>query len=296
MADRKPRLDGLLQKSFRMCVNGVRKQFVVYGHSEEELIEKEQQKRIDIENKLQHPKSTKTLAESRLGAIGRNYNNRRMVIIAYRNPFDIDVRFDDGVIVTNVTYTDFTHGYVRHPDDPEDSFPTILGVGESRLNIQGLRMTITEWVNDKDITVRFDDGTELQHKRYSKFGSGGIQNPNARIITGANIEDVRGANSRLGKSRFNTQGLRMTIIKYRSSRDIDVQFEDGTIVEHKRYSLFEKGYIENPHYKTSFFGSMLIDNLAYIYNDTSNFYCHCTKCICKDIMTISEMRLHICSI
>ena len=182
------------------------------------------------------------------------------------------------------------------PDDPEDSFPTIRGVGESRLNIQGLRMTITEWVNDKDITVRFDDGTELQHKRYSKFGSGGIQNPNARIITGANIEDVRGANSRLGKSRFNTQGLRMTIIKYRSSRDIDVQFEDGTIVEHKRYSLFEKGYIENPHYKTSFFGSMLIDNLAYIYNDTSNFYCHCTKCICKDIMTISEMRLHICSI
>lgn len=49
MARRTKRSDGLMQKSFRIKVKGVSKQFVVYGHSEKELSEKEQAKREEIE-------------------------------------------------------------------------------------------------------------------------------------------------------------------------------------------------------------------------------------------------------
>ena len=39
------------------------------------------------------------------------------------------------------------------------------------------------------------------------------------------------------------------IIEYRNRDDIDVEFEDGTIREHMRYSCFKKGSIANPNLK-----------------------------------------------
>ena len=50
---------------------------------------------------------------------------------------------------------------------------------------------------------------------------------------------------RLGQVGVNNQGLKMTIIAYRKADDIDIQFEDGTIVENKRYDNFLKGQIAN---------------------------------------------------
>ena len=48
MARRKKRTDGLLQKKFRVKIKGVEKQFTVYGHSEQELTQKEKEKREQI--------------------------------------------------------------------------------------------------------------------------------------------------------------------------------------------------------------------------------------------------------
>ncbi|RKM60494.1 site-specific integrase [Butyrivibrio sp. CB08] len=53
MARRTKRADGLLQKKFRIKVKGVSKQFIVYGHSEKELTEKEQAKREEVERGLE---------------------------------------------------------------------------------------------------------------------------------------------------------------------------------------------------------------------------------------------------
>jgi len=50
MSRRKKRQDGLFQKTFRVTICGVRKQFCVYGHTEKELSEKERAKRAEIES------------------------------------------------------------------------------------------------------------------------------------------------------------------------------------------------------------------------------------------------------
>ena len=42
-------------------------------------------------------------------------------------------------------------------------------------------------------------------------------------------------NDRVGESTINNQGLKMTIIKYNKSNDIDVEFEDGYISRNKKY-------------------------------------------------------------
>lgn len=44
---------------------------------------------------------------------------------------------------------------------------------------------------------------------------------------------------RIGETQINNQGLKMTIIEYRNNNDIDVQFEDGTILKHKKYNKFK---------------------------------------------------------
>ena len=51
---------------------------------------------------------------------------------------------------------------------------------------------------------------------------------------------------RTGEFGVSNSGERMTIIRYGNVHDIDVQFDDGTILQHKQYSNFKVGNIRNP--------------------------------------------------
>lgn len=51
---------------------------------------------------------------------------------------------------------------------------------------------------------------------------------------------------RLNEIGYNNNGERMTIVRYGGALDIDVQFDDGIIVEHKQYCHFKAGLIKNP--------------------------------------------------
>ena len=59
-------------------------------------------------------------------------------------------------------------------------------------------------------------------------------------------------NNRIGEENINTQGCKMKIIEYRSSLDIDVQFEDGNKVYNKSYGSFKRGNIKNYYYPNIF--------------------------------------------
>lgn len=56
-------------------------------------------------------------------------------------------------------------------------------------------------------------------------------------------------NERIGISMMMNCGMKATIIAYRQYSDIDIQFEDGTIVKHKRIGNFRGGHIANPNIK-----------------------------------------------
>ena len=53
--------------------------------------------------------------------------------------------------------------------------------------------------------------------------------------------------NRVGETRIMTNGMKATIIEYRTSTDIDVKFADGTIRKHVRYPHFRSGKV-NPIY------------------------------------------------
>ena len=99
-------------------------------------------------------------------------------------------------------------------------------------------MTIIAYRNCEDIDVQFEDGTIVCNKAYKSFKKGEIANPNFTKVLGID---------KIGETNRANNGQLMTIIAYRNCNDIDVQFEDGTIVTHKTYNSFKNGLIANPN-------------------------------------------------
>ena len=107
-------------------------------------------------------------------------------------------------------------------------------IGETAVANCGMEMTIIAYRSVKDVDVRFEDGQEVYHKQYGCFKNGTIAPP----------RDPR--KEKVGETAVATCGMEMTIIAYRSSRDVDVRFEDGQEAYHKEYRSFKKGTIAPP--------------------------------------------------
>lgn len=117
-----------------------------------------------------------------------------------------------------------------------------MRLGETTINNQGLKMTIIKYNRNDDIDVEFEDGFICTHKKYSAFKSGMIENKN--------YPNLNTKSDRIGEQCRNKQGLLMTIIRYKSINDIDVEFEDGHIEYNKQYRSFKSGGILNKNKPT----------------------------------------------
>lgn len=162
---------------------------------------------------------------NRVGQTNIAKNGMGIKIIAYRNSHDIDIQFEDGTIVTHKNYNHFLDGYIAYPRPDH--------VGEEVYAKNGMRMTLIAYRNVSDVDIKFEDGTIVEHKYYQNFKEGTILYP---------IEN------RIGYERIANNGLKMKIIAYRNSTDLDVEFEDGCIVTNKSFSDFKKGTIGHPSF------------------------------------------------
>ncbi len=104
-------------------------------------------------------------------------------------------------------------------------------IGETRVMKCGEKCTIIAYRGNRDIDVQFDDGTVIKNKSYQRFNQGAIG------------KQTLNKTKRIGNSRIMNCGKRCTIIAYRNSGDIDVQFENGKIISHRTYEHFLKGSI-----------------------------------------------------
>ena len=114
---------------------------------------------------------------------------------------------------------------------------TSYRLGETKLMNCGLTATIIAYRKAIDIDVRFEDETIVTNRTYDEFKRGKILNPNM-IIDYLN---------RIGETRMMNCGMNATIIAYRNCNNIDIQFEDNTIVTKRLYREFISGTIVNPN-------------------------------------------------
>lgn len=66
--------------------------------------------------------------------------------------------------------------------------------------------------------------------------------------------------NRIGEQNRNSLGLLMTIIRYINSKDLDVQFENGTVIHHRTYTEFKMGWIGlSFRFSEKFLGQQSVD-------------------------------------
>ena len=252
----------------------------------------------------------------------------------------VDVQFEDGYIAYGLTYYSFLKGMVTHPDTTLNAKAAERHLGETHTSKHGLPMKIIRWGSKQDIDVEFSDGYVNKHRTYYNFRRGSISHPSDTSIQ---FTDKTGATG------ISSKGQKMVVEVYRNNKDLDVRFEDGTLVQHKVFNDFKKGLITNPNYTKSTYinrviisadgikvtvvdrkdfkvhlqyetgytttrdcradtfvdfklkhpypytiGDVVLVKPAYIYGTTGNFYCKCNKCTMSDILTVQEARNHIC--
>ena len=104
-------------------------------------------------------------------------------------------------------------------------------------------MEIIAYKNNTNVTVRFDDGTEV-NTNLSQFKSGGVMNPNFE----RDYSYRNKSSKRIGEVHQNTHtGQLMTIIAYENARNVTVRFEDGTEIPKMAYQSIKEGTVRNPN-------------------------------------------------
>lgn len=182
-------------------------------------------------------------------------NGQLMTIINARSCIDLDVKFEDGTIVKNKTYQAFKNGSIKNPTTCKKQNITAKSrkankeerLYETNTAKNGQTMKIIEYINSNNITVQFEDNTIVKNRTYSSFKNGSIKNNKCKPEDRTLCKKM--ANKRIGETNIAHNGLTMTIIKYRSAKDIDIQFNDenNTIVQHVWYNRFLSGNVKHPY-------------------------------------------------
>ena len=203
-------------------------------------------------------------------------------IIRYGKAIDIDVRFEDGKVVVHKKYDQFKKGEIANPNMKVSAKNRL---GETRMMNCGMKATIIRYGNAGDIDVRFEDRAIAKRKGYREFKKGKIANPNIKTS----------AENRLGETRMMNCGMEAAIIRYGGATDIDVRFEDGTVVKHGVYGNFKKGEIAHEslsliHGSKDFHG--FICKQGFKDEDRVLYECICKHCGLEDVLTPQEMMEH----
>ena len=231
---------------------------------------------------IKHPDITcNNRVVSRIGETNIATNGMQIRIIKYRNSDDVDIEFEDGVVVTHRAYRSFKTGKLAHPTKSRADYIQESRIGQENTNYLGQHFKIIAYRDSCDLDVQFDNGAIIRHRKYFEFKTGKIRyRPSAEEHIGETYYDIR--------------GIKLTVVAYRNVDDVDVEFETGVVAQHKQYHQLHRHSIGHPlPYQL---GNITMENVAYVFGGIGNFYCRCNKCGIQDIMTIDEMKSHICNI
>lgn len=157
----------------------------------------------------------------------------KATIITYRTYNDIDVKFENGTIRKHMRTDAFKMGNIT----PSEFGTKTDYIGQTRMMNCGMTASIITYRNNNDIDVRFENDDIRKHMKMSSFKNGKIA-----------LESFdKRKTDYINMTRTMNCGMKATIIEYRRCDDVDIQFENGTICQHKRFDAFLKGQIKRPY-------------------------------------------------
>lgn len=208
---------------------------------------------------IKHPKygCKYRVGETRMQNCGIN-----ATVIDCVNCYNYTIQFSTGEIVKNVKYDDFKNGRVKPKTAQKnnshrntnfnshhnDSLKKKERLGQTKMMNCGLEATIIDYPSGSKMTVRFSDGKIVYNVTYQRFSNGNVGHPSIKTKPKITKSKVK---SSVGQTNIMHCGMRCTVIVHRNNKDIDVLFDDGTIVQHRHLTDFKRGEIKNPNIKKS---------------------------------------------
>lgn len=159
----------------------------------------------------------------------------------------ITVQFDDGTIVHNRSRRAFRHGNIAKIKHSMQSQKTSI-LGQRAIMTNGLWCEVIKYNTCRDITVKFDIDGFVKQTTKEAFQTRNIGHP---------LYTTHSKTTILGKTIKMNCGLSATCIKDDRCDDITVQFEDGTLVEHRHRSEFLNRTICHPTFRPKEYNSIL---------------------------------------
>ena len=166
--------------------------------------------------------------KDRVGETSIAKNGLKMTIVAYRGCNDIDIKFEDDVIVSNKQYSCFKSGDIRHPSKKPKKV-CVLSIdkylGKKVKTADGLVAEVIAYRSSRDVDILFEDGTLYKN--------------NSIYILKEGV-NLRGYRSYIGEKKIMNCGQLAEIVDVRTMNDIDIKIE-GTILKGVTYYRFKKG-------------------------------------------------------
>ena len=209
-----------------------------------------------------------------IGETSISKRGQKMTIIAYRRNADIDVQFEDGYIRKHAFYKSFKDGSLINPH---------FRVKEVSA-INGQKMTLLSYKNAHDVSVMFEDGTVVAGIDYSNYLKGNVKNPNFKYSSKYEV----------GSSFVASNGISFVIIDKRGSNDMDIEFEDGTVLKNIKTCAVSTRNIKYPTINNRGYGTFCNFEVARSFKEGEDvFYkCRCKSCNMEDILTPKQMKKH----
>lgn len=146
---------------------------------------------------------------------------------------------------------------------------------------EGFEITITDYIDSKNVTVTYEDGTIRENLAYVVIKA---------VLYKIKKQNNGCLNDRIGLKNTMKNGMMATITDYRNSNDIDIVFEDGAPLQKTTF----KSFIENQTTYIKQWKTLKIKSLAYHTDNRWSFYVTCEKCGLSDVMTFDQMQKHFC--
>ena len=163
----------------------------------------------------------------------RTFDDGKTVkIIAYRSCRDIDVELDDGRRKNNIWYSEFLNKkapFFEHPSTMNHD--ELIGMETITKDNHRVRIIAVRSLYDIDVIV--DETHLLHHWSYKRF-----VNKNGLFRDNDYLRCIR-----MGETFVTKEGKRGTITGYRTAKDLDVLFDDGTSLQHVAYSSLKNCFL-----------------------------------------------------
>lgn len=200
----------------------------------------------------------------------------KATITKYKNYNNIEVTFEDGVVVACSSYASFKQGWIRHPEKSTVYTHEYAGrTNKESYGSNGMKIKIIKAHANSKVDVQFEDGEIVYNADYSNFRNRRIAHPK-----------YSNRKNHIG-NKVNSKGdLDAKITTWRTYLDYDIQFDDGTIVSTKGLHNLSNAMTLHPKFSYC--------TLLFRCNDEEFYECICKKCKNKHILKLSEMKNFEC--